>query len=229
VDRLRAAARLGPSTPGEPDRYRHRDSRSDLEPHGISAYAAEDKVGTLDPAVGSRSVRQRPRGESMVVMGQLSAPRSRIVVRAIVVLSAFVAAGTGSAHGANGIAATGCTPKPGAVVRTLRVGVAHTQTVRAHVGDTIKVIADMKGYHQVKPPEPLDHKHAVCRISMRRASKSEVIAKFRARRASKEKITFGSTGVTSSKGCPPDSHGCPHPVLWIGYVRIQSSARPFTG
>jgi hypothetical protein len=157
----------------------------------------------------------------------------RATLWSIVISSACVvvgsAAGIGSAHGANGGAANGCTPKAGAVVRTLRLSGSHTQTVRAHVGDTIKVIAHMRGYHQVSPPKALDHKQAVCRIAARRVSGSSVIAKFRARRAPNQKITFGSFGVTSSKGCPPRSHGCPHPVLWTGYVRIKSPSRSFTG
>lgn len=52
------------------------------------------------------------------------------------------------AQGAN-IAAARCMPKTGAVVRTLRLSGSHTQTARAHVGDTIKGIVHMAGAHQL--------------------------------------------------------------------------------
>lgn len=132
---------------------------------------------------------------------------------------------------ANHAVARGCQSKPGAVVRTLQLNKGdHIHTVRAHVGDTIEVIAYTEGYHRVQPPEPFDHKHAVCQISVHRKPGSEVIAKFRTLRVRRKRITFGSSGVSSAKGCPPDSHGCPHPVLWIGYVKIKgrgsAGARP---
>lgn len=166
------------------------------------------------------------RGERMVVMGRLSAVRGGIVLRAIVVSGACVAAGSmagiGSAHPGGAATAAGCKPVGGEVV-TLRLKVPG-HVLRADVGDTIKVIAGVPG-GRANAPQPFDHKHAVCRIFVRRVSKGEVIATFRARRAWNEKITFGASGVTSSKGCRPESHGCPHPVLVIGYVKVSSSAR----
>jgi hypothetical protein len=157
-------------------------------------------------------------------MERLSTVRSR-VLRATIVSAAFVAAGPAAGMGSPGAdrttTATGCKPSVGEVV-TLRLSSAPGGLVRADVGDTIKVIAHVPG-GRVHRPEPFDHKHAVCRISMRRVSKGEVIAKFRARRALKEKIRFGASGVTSSKGCARGSHGCPRPVLMIGYVKISSA------
>jgi uncharacterized protein (DUF3084 family) len=165
-------------------------------------------------------------------MGQPSAVRSRIVLRAIVALSVFAAAGSaagiGSAHGAKEARAFGCQPKPGAVVRTLWIGDAHAQTVRANVGDTIKVIARLKGATEEAAPEPSDHRRAVCRIS-HRSSASGWIAKFRAERAPKERVTFVARGWAANKGCPPRSHGCFHVVKRIGYVRIKLLAGSFTG
>jgi hypothetical protein len=136
---------------------------------------------------------------------------------------------TRSADGWKFAAPKSCQPKEGAAVRTLLlVPARHIPPVRANVGDTIKVIVDNKG-DRMGVPKPLNHKQAVCRISWHRVSASKVIAKFRARRAPKQHITFGSSGMTSDKGCPPDSHGCPHGVLLTGDVRIKSSARSFTG
>ena len=137
-------------------------------------------------------------------------------------VTAGSAAGIGSAHGARTAAATGCKPGSGEVV-TLRLG-APRQVARADVGDTIKVIARVPGGAVDSTPHS-DHKRAVCRISVRRVSKSEVIAMFRAQRAREEKIRFQASGETSSKGCPPRSHGCPRPDLLFGYVKISSSAR----
>lgn len=145
---------------------------------------------------------------------------------ASVVLAACVAAGVetgiGSAHGARAVAAAGCKPGSGEVV-TLRLGTPR-HVVRADVGDTIKVIAREPG-GQVDSTPHSDHKRAVCRISVRRVSKSEVIAMFRAQRARAEKIRFQASGETSSKGCPPRSHGCPRPDVLFAYVKINPSAR----
>lgn len=132
--------------------------------------------------------------------------------------------GSAAAAGASAsaAAATGCQPEDGAVVRTLRLKIP-TQTVTAHVGDTIRVIVHMKG-EQADAPKPLDHKHAVCRISVHRMSRSKVIAKFRVLKASKEKINFGAEGVPR---CPPPPktgpipHSC-HPIFWTGYVKVGS-------
>lgn len=121
---------------------------------------------------------------------------------------------------ANPASSASCKPSAGAELRTLRLGVP-AQTVTADVGDTIKVIAHVPG-GRANTPQPFDHKHAVCRISVVRVSKGEVIAKFRARRSRKGKITFGASGVSSSKGCRPGSHGCPHPVPMIGYVTVKT-------
>ena len=56
------------------------------------------------------------------------------------IISEYQIPATGSADGRKAAAATGCEPKDGAAVRTLRLTLSHTQTVRAYVGDTIKVI-----------------------------------------------------------------------------------------
>ena len=155
-------------------------------------------------------------------MGRLTAVRKRFVVCAIVMCGACVAAGsaarTGWAHSAYAAAAANCKPEAGHVV-TLRLKIP-TQTVSAEVGDTIKVVVHMKG-DRMRVPEPRNDKQAVCRISWHRVSASTVIARFRARRAARQ-ITFDSTGVTSRKGCPPRSHGCPHPVAIVGYAKIGS-------
>lgn len=153
-------------------------------------------------------------------MGQIAA-RGRVALWAVAAaLSAYLLAGAavglGSAGRAYAATMPGCKPDSGEVV-TLPLK-APTETVKADVGDTIKVIVHMKG-DRVGVPQPLDHKRAVCRISWHRASASKVIATFLARRAAR-KITFESTGVTSSQGCPPESHGCPHPIFVTGYARI---------
>lgn len=160
-----------------------------------------------------------------MVMGCLSATRSRIVLKAIIVsttcVAAGFAAGIGSARPARAQTASGCKQDAGEVV-TLRLK-APTQTVRADVGDTIRVVAHLKG-SRMSVPKPVDHKQAVCRISWHRVSASKVIATFRARRTAR-KITFESKTVTSHKRCPPDSHGrrargCPAPFEIFGYARI---------
>lgn len=152
----------------------------------------------------------------------------RLTLSTIVVSSAFVAAGSAAGHGPpqGAYGAAACKPGSGEVV-TLRLG-APRHVVRADVGDTIKVIAREPGGAVDSTPHS-DHKRAVCRISVHRVSKSEVIAKFRAQRAREEKIRFQARGTTSSKGCPPRSHGCPRPTLLVGYVKINSSARSFIG
>jgi hypothetical protein len=151
---------------------------------------------------------------------------------AVALCAAGLALGAGSAAAAravpNNSARTGCKPEARAIVRTLRLYGGRVNTVTADVGDTIKAIAYTPS-GRVDAPEPLDHKHAFCRISVHRVSARKVIARFRARRAPNQEITFVSTGSTSSKGCPPHSHGCPHPIHRIGYVRIKSPARSFTG
>ncbi len=158
----------------------------------------------------------------MVSMGRVIAVRQRVALWALTVLSACLAAGSaglGSAHTAYAAApAAGCKPQVGGDV-TLRLK-APTQTVRATVGETIKVIVNVK-HARMGVPEPRNHQEAVCRISWHRVSASKVIARFRAQRAART-ITFVSTGMTSHKGCPPDSHGCPHPVAITGYAKIDS-------
>lgn len=165
-------------------------------------------------------------------MGATILAMGRVAIWVTVVGSVFAAAGSaagiGSAHGANGAREFGCQPKSRAVVRTLRIGDGQAQTVRANVGDTIKVIARLKGATEKAAPEPRDHRQAVCRIS-HRASASGWIAKFRAEQDPKERITFVARGLAANKGCPPRSHGCYHGVHRIGYVRIERSAPSFTG
>jgi hypothetical protein len=161
-------------------------------------------------------------------MGRVTAVRSRGVLSVAAMLSTCLAAGSlagqGSAHSRT--SAPGCNPAGGEIV-ALRLSFP-VPVARADVGDTLKVIAHVPG-GRANTPEPFDHKHAVCRISVRRVSKGDVIARFRVRRAPKEKIRFGAGGVTSSKGCPRGSHGCPRPVLMLGYVKVRSSSRSLTG
>ena len=157
-------------------------------------------------------------------MGRLTAVRKRVALGAVVLLSAFLAsgsaAGVGLAHNAYAAAVSGCKPQDDQVA-TLRLK-APIQTVRVAVGESIKVVVDLQG-DQMRVPEALDDKQAVCRISWHRVSAGKVIATFLARRAAR-KITFRSYGQGSSKSCSPDSHGCPHPVDIIGYAKIRRAA-----
>ena len=113
----------------------------------------------------------------------------------------------GSAPGGTAGASTSCKPEAGAVVRTLRLNGSPHQRVRAHVGDTIKVIAHMKGY-RMGVPKPVSHKRAVCRFREHRVSKEKVIAKYRAQRA--RKVTFASSAIKDG-----------HASLIVGYANIK--------
>lgn len=157
---------------------------------------------------------------TLALMGRMPAVRNGLALWAVVLLTAFLVigsrAGLGSARSAYAARATPCKPR-GREAVTLRLN-AHAQTVRADVGDTIEVVVHLSGVG-MSVPSPLDHKRAVCRVFRHRVSPSKVIATFLVRRAAR-KITFGSFGMTSRKGCP----GCPHAVARIGYARIGAPA-----
>lgn len=153
-------------------------------------------------------------------MGQVTAVRKWVVSWALAVssvcLAAGLAPGLGSAHSWHA-ATSRCFGEYGQVTLRLK---PPTQTVRVHVGDTIKVIVDMNGDY-MHVPRALNHKQAVCRVSWHRVSAGKVIAVFLVRRIAR-RITFQSYGQSGSNGCPPDSHGCPHPVAVLGYAKIRS-------
>lgn len=153
-------------------------------------------------------------------MGRAKRVRNRVALWVVSVMIACLAigstAGLGSPRRAYAGGPSACKSRAGEVV-TLRLKVP-VQTVGADVGDTIKVVVSIPGGYVNSPHS--DSGQAVCRISTHRVSPSKVIATFRAQRA-KTRVTFRASGDTSSKGCPPHSHGCPRPARPIGYLKIR--------
>lgn len=157
----------------------------------------------------------------MAVMGQVAAVRMRVVLWVLSVsiacLTAGFVPGPGPAHNASA-AAPRCIFEYGEQV-TLRL-TAPARTVRANVGEAIKVVVNMKGDY-MHVPTSLSPKQAAYRCSWHRVSAGKVIAVFLVQRPAR-RITFQSYGEPGSKGCPRDSHGCPHSVEVLGYAKIGS-------
>jgi hypothetical protein len=148
----------------------------------------------------------------MKVMGRLTTARTRLVLSGVMAFAgAFGTAGLavalGSAHIADSAASADCKATAGSGV-ALRL-TEPTQTVRADVGETIKVVIHLRG-SWVSVPKALTHPQAVCRISWHRVSRGKVVAWFRALRA--RKVEFGSYAA-GFEGAP-----------WIGYARISGRA-----